>query len=105
LPRDQFTNVLVGWEGYPVELVERGEPAEKGGRARVEITLTRDKPTFRCSGCDLETTQVHEMIIRCVRDLAILDADAYVWVPAIASPAPRAGPSWRTCRGSRPGLG
>jgi transposase len=92
LPCDQSTNVLAGWEGYQVKRVERIEPTEATGKPRVEITLTHDKPTFRCSGCGHETTQVHEMVVRRVRDLPILDAETHVWVPRYRVACPTCGP-------------
>jgi hypothetical protein len=56
LPRIDCTSLLLGWEGYAVKAAERIEPTAKGERPRVEITLTRTKPTFRCSGCGFETS-------------------------------------------------
>jgi len=81
LPQDYSTNILVGWERYQVKLVERLEPPEAGRKPRVDITLVREAQTFRCSGCGQETTQVHDVNVRCVRDLPILDAETHVWVP------------------------
>ena len=92
MPRDQFTNVLVGWEGYKVKLVERMEPTESADKPRVEITLVRTKRSFRCSGCGQETTKVHEMVVRCIRDLPLLDADTHVWVPRYRVACPTCGP-------------
>jgi transposase len=92
LPRDHCTNILAGWERYRVKLVERIEPTETGRQPRVEVTLERDTWTFRCSGCGQETTQVHDMRVRCVRDLPILDASTYVWVPRYRVACPTCGP-------------
>lgn len=92
MPQDQSTNVLVGWECYRVKLVERIEPTEAAGTPRVEITLARAKPTFRCSGCGHETTRVHEMAVRCIRDLPLLDAETHVWVPRYRVACPTCGP-------------
>jgi len=38
------------------------------------------------------TRQVHEVTVRCVRDLPILDADTYVWVPRYRVACPTCGP-------------
>jgi len=92
LPRGYSTNILVGWERYRVKLVERVEPAEAAGKPRVEVTLVRETRTFRCSGCGHETTKVHEMVVRCVRDLPILDAETHVWVPRYRVACPTCGP-------------
>ena len=92
MPRDQSTNVLVGWEGYRVQSIERIDPASPQQRPRVEIVLVRDTPTYRCSGCGQPTHQIHEVTMRCVRDLPILDADTYVWVPRYRVACPTCGP-------------
>lgn len=96
MPRAHCTNLLVGWEGYTVKRGERIDPAEVGQRARVEIVLVRTKATFRCSGCGQETRQVHEVTMRCIRDLPILDADTYVWVPRYRVACPTCGPKVET---------
>ena len=92
LPRIDCSSLLLGWEGYAVKAVERIEPTANGERPRVEITLTRTKPTFRCSGCGRETRDSHEMTVRCVRDLPIFDADTYVWLPRYRVACPACGP-------------
>ena len=92
MPRIDCSSLLLGWEGYAVKAVERIEPTANGERPRVEITLTRTKPTFRCSGCGRETRDSHEMTVRCVRDLPIFDADTYVWLPRYRVACPTCGP-------------
>ena len=92
MPRADCTSLLVGWEGYAVKRGERVDPMEAGQRSRVDIVLVRTKPTFRCSGCGRETTAIHEMTIRCIRDLPILDADTYVWVPRYRVACAACGP-------------
>lgn len=88
MPQDSCTALLVGWEGYATKQVERVE----GERPRLIIELVRTKPTFRCSGCGQETTRVHEILMRCVRDLPILDADTYVRFPRYRVACPTCGP-------------
>jgi transposase len=73
--------------------VERIEPTEASGKPRVEVTLERESRTFQCSGCGKETTKVHETLIRCVRDLPILDAETHVWVPRYRVACPTCGPT------------
>jgi len=92
LPQDHSTNILAGWDGYRVKLVERIEPTDAAGKPRVEVTLERDTWTFRCSECGQETTQVHDVNVRCVRDLPILDAETHVWVPRYRVSCPTCGP-------------
>ena len=92
MPRDHSTNSLAGWERYRVKFIERIEPTAPGERPRVEITLVRERRTFQCSSCGQETTRVHETIVRCVRDLPILDAETYVWIPRYRVACPTCGP-------------
>ena len=96
MPWGQSTNILTGWERYRVKRVERIEPADAGGKPRVEVTLERESRTFRCSGCGQETTKVHEVVVRCIRDLPILDAETHVWVPRYRVACPTCGPKLET---------
>lgn len=81
MPQDYCTEVLVGWEGYAVESVERRAAIAPEERPQVHIRLARTAWAFRCSGCGQLCREVHEVTLRCVRDLPILDADTYVWFP------------------------
>ncbi len=72
--------------------VKRVDAPTPGQRPRVTIELVRTKPTFKCLGCGQETTQVHDVTRRCVRDLPILDADTYVWLPRYRVACPSCGP-------------
>lgn len=92
MPRDHCTNILAGWERYQVKQVERIEPTEASGKPRVEITLARETRIFQCSGCGPETTKVHETVVRCIRDLPVLDAETHVWVPRYRVACPTCGP-------------
>jgi transposase len=76
--------------------VERIEPTGAGGKPRVEVTLIREARTFQCCGCGQETTKVHETVVRCVRDLPILDAETYVWLPRYRVACPTCGPKLET---------
>ncbi len=92
MPRSHSISVLGEWEGYRVKSGERIEAAEPGERARVDLVLERATSTYRCSGCGQTTTRVHEVSMRCVRDLPILGADTYVWVPRYRVACPTCGP-------------
>jgi transposase len=92
LPQDHCTNLLVGWEGYAVKSVQRVDATNKRKRASVQVELVRTKPTFTCSACGQDTSAVHEVTRRCVRDLPILDADTYVWFPRYRVACPTCGP-------------
>jgi len=92
LPQDHCTNLLVGWEGYAVQSVQRVDATNKRKRASVQIELVRTKPTFTCSACGQDTPTLHEVTWRCVRDLPILDADTYVWFLRYRVACPTCGP-------------
>ncbi len=92
MPRSHSISVLGEWEGYRVKSGERIEAVEPGERARVDLVLERATSTYRCSGCGQTTTRVHEVSMRCVRDLPILGADTYVWVPRYRVACPTCGP-------------
>ncbi len=92
MPRAHSISVLGEWEGYRVKSSERSEATEPGQRARVELVLERTKTTYRCSGCGHETPKAHDVTVRCVRDLPILGADTYVWMPRYRVACPMCGP-------------
>ena len=92
MPRGHSISVLGEWEGYRVKAGERMDVTEPGQRARVELVLERATATYRCSGCGHATRQIHEVTMRCVRDLPILGADTYVWVPRYRVACPTCGP-------------
>lgn len=92
MPQGYCTEVLVGWEGYAVESVERREATAPEERPQVHIRLARTAWAFRCSGCGQLCHEVHEVTLRCVRDLPILDADTYVWFPRYRVACPACGP-------------
>lgn len=86
----QCTECLVGWEGYEVAHVGRQKVAS---HAEVRIELRRCAETERsCSGCGQPVRGVHDMSWRWIRDLPILDAQTWLWVPRYRVRCPRCGP-------------
>ncbi len=80
---------LGGWEGYRVSFVDR----RAGARPEVWITLSADAAgPLVCDGCGGEAWKVHEIEIREVRDLPILEARTRLWVPRRRVACPRCGP-------------
>lgn len=68
---------LGGWKGYRVETIQR----RAGGR-EVWIFLGRTPGgTMICSGCGVAADRIHDVAVRVVRDLPILDAATWLSVP------------------------
>ena len=94
MPGGQSTDVLTGWEGYEVVLVDRFEAGEKGPRpeAWIELRSKSDHKRY-CSGCYLPVDHVHDVSERWIRDLPILDADTWLLVHRCRMDCPRCGPT------------
>lgn len=81
---------LGGWEGYRVSLVERRD----GPHPEVTIFLCPcSGRTPICDGCGERVDAVHEVVVRRVRDLPILDARTWLDVPRRRVACPRCGPT------------
>lgn len=81
---------LGGWEGYRVSLVERRD----GAHPAITIFLCpcAGRPPV-CDGCGEMVDAVHEVVVRRVRDLPILDARTWLDVPRRRVACPRCGPT------------
>jgi transposase len=80
---------LGGWEGYRVRGVERIE----GLPVEIWISLEpRGDVRPVCEGCGEMVTAVHEVVVRRIRDLPILDARTWLEVPRRRVHCPRCGP-------------
>lgn len=80
---------LGGWEGYRVERVERRE----GETPEIRVHLGR-RPGggMICDGCGNRVDSVHDVEMRMVRDLPILEARTWLSVPRRRVACPRCGP-------------
>jgi transposase len=95
LTNDELTAVLGGWEGYRFLHVRRlgVDPEYSEAHPVVEIELEPCAGRVkRCSGCLQEVDQVHDVAVRRVRDLNILDARTILIVPRCRLNCPRCGP-------------
>ena len=89
MPHQDGTDWLGGWEGCQVEPVECRDDA----LSIVWILLGTDpSATMICDGCGASTDRVHDVEIRVVRDLPILDARSFLRVPRRRVACPRCGP-------------
>jgi transposase len=95
---------LGGWEGYGLGTVGRWEADPEQERSGPEIWLEliplRDR-VKRCSGCGQEVSEVHDVQMRWVRELPILDMTTRLLVHRCRLACPRCGPkleelSWLT---------
>jgi hypothetical protein len=78
LTTDDVIEVLGGWKGYSIE---KAEVHKEGGKVQVWIELTPLPGTARrCSGCGRKVEQVHDVTFRWVRDVAILEAETWLWL-------------------------
>lgn len=89
MPESDPTSWLGGWEGYRVERVQRREDSERA----IRIFLGRTPcTTMICDGCGQAVDRVHDIEIRLVRDLPILDAATWLSVPRRRVLCPCCGP-------------
>jgi len=90
LTTDDVIEVLGGWEGYSIEKMD---VHKEGGKAQVWIELT-PLPGIarRCSGCGRKVKQIHDVTFRWVRDVAILEAETWLWLGRVRVACPHCGP-------------
>ncbi len=75
----KLIEVLGEWEGHRFGTVGRLGAAEADGKRPavwIELLPIRGRPR-RCSGCNQLTDAIHDTEERFIRDLPILDADAW----------------------------
>lgn len=85
--------VLGGWEGFEIEQVRR-TPGTRTTAPIVEVELRRTAgAVIRCSRCGKVVDEVHEVSLRRIRELPILDADAWLLVPTARVLCPDCGPT------------
>jgi hypothetical protein len=78
LTTDDVIEALGGWEGYSIESIDADR---EEGKAYVRIDLTPlPGVARRCSGCAGMVSKIHDVTFRWVRDLAILDAETWLWL-------------------------
>ena len=82
--------ILGEWEGYQIESVRRLRRKAQA-RILVELSPREDRPG-RCSGCGRRVASVHDVTVRRVRDLPILDAETLLVLPRRRLRCPRCGP-------------
>ncbi|HEX7977052.1 MAG TPA: ISL3 family transposase [Gemmatimonadaceae bacterium] len=91
---EEITALLGGWPGFDIARVTR-EPG--GGRnsapqITIELAAVPEAPRT-CSRCGQATTAVHDVSVRRVRELPILEAETWLLVPLARVSCPRCGPT------------
>src|SRR6266545_7929572 len=91
---DEITTLLGGWAGFEIRAVERKPGGTRTGAPQITIELSAlpGHPRY-CSRCGRATTEVHDVTIRQVRELPILDAETWLLVPQARVRCPDCGPT------------
>ncbi len=89
----QCSEVVGTWKGFQVASVRRIRPHRKHAHPKVLLELVPEEGQVgRCSGCGRRVAAVHEVCVRPVRDLPILEADTHLRVHLRRLACPRCGP-------------
>jgi transposase len=92
MAHEEITLLLGGWEGFEIVGVRRRQ--SEHGAPTIEIELGRVAGVARrCSRCDRVVTEVHDVTVRRVRELPILDATTWLLVPHARLRCPDCGPT------------
>jgi transposase len=91
---EEITALLGGWPGFAIERVTREPGGGRPSAPQITITLVAVPGTPRtCSRCRQATTTVHDVSVRRVRELPILEAETWLLVPLARVSCPRCGPT------------
>jgi transposase len=92
MAHEDITLLLGGWEGFEVVGVRRNH--SEHGAPTIEIELGRLAGVARhCSRCDRVVVEIHDVTVRRVRELPILDATTWLLVPHARLRCPHCGPT------------
>jgi transposase len=90
---EDISTLLGGWDGFELVDVKR-VPAQGTDVARIELTLRAVAGSAkRCSSCGEVVAEIHDVALRRVRELPILDADTWLLLPRARVQCPRCGPT------------
>jgi transposase len=93
VPDLQSIAFLGQWEGYSIGRVQRLESGPGRPRPEVWVELCPDEAhPLCCSGCGQRLSRNHDLELRFVRDLPILDAETWLQVPRRRVQCPGCGP-------------
>lgn len=93
MTNDELNAVLGGWEGYTLVTIRRVGAEEEHSCPEVWVELApRPDRVKRCHGCGEVVEAVHDVEVRQIRDLPLLDAPTWLLVPRCRLACPRCGP-------------
>jgi transposase len=94
MAHEEITTLLGGWDGFEIIGVRRRAATGTSTPPEVEIELGRvaQRPA-RCGGCGDPVAEIHDITVRRIRELPILDADTWLLVPQARLRCPRCGPT------------
>jgi transposase len=91
---DEITTLLGGWPGFDIQTVTRQPGGTHSGAPQITIELVAQPTAPRyCSRCGHATQDVHDVTLRRVRELPILDAETWLIVPQARVRCPTCGPT------------
>jgi transposase len=91
---EEITALLGGWPGFVITAVTRAPGGTTTGAPQITIELAAHPNARRyCSRCGQAATAVHDVSVRRVRELPILDAETWLLVPQARVVCPTCGPT------------
>lgn len=94
MPYDEITALLGGWPGFVIATVTREPGGTQTGAPQITIELAAEPNAHRyCSRCGRPAAQVHDITVRRVRELPILDAETWLLLPLARVLCATCGPS------------
>jgi transposase len=89
---DEITTLLGGWPGFRLVDVRREEATPERPFPRILLTLEAvPGESRRCSRCGEVVAEIHDVTLREVRDLPILEAETWLILPHARLKCPRCG--------------
>lgn len=92
LSEAELSEILSGWEGYEVACAQRA-----GEEVWIDLVPVRERARI-CSGCGQEVREVHDCVLRWVRDLPLLGSPTWLRVQRCRLRCPRCGPKLEQLR-------
>lgn len=91
---EEITALLGGWPGFVITAVTREPGGTTTGAPQITIELAARPNAGRyCSRCGRAAAAVHDVSVRRVRELPILDAETWLLVPQARVVCPTCGPT------------
>lgn len=97
-PFEDFLTLVGGWEGFDVAALRKEDEPQPdvlgapSGRIVKELR-PRSDAVKRCSRCGTPVAEIHDVVERRVRDVALLDRDTWLVFPMARLRCPRCGPT------------